>query len=121
MSLTTIALTAAGSALGALLRFELGRWIGRWLGTRLPWATFTVNLLGCFLAGGLLAGSAELSPGVHTLLAAGVLGGFTTVSAFALEVHLLIRRGYELGAAVYLLASLLVMLLATIAGYRLVA
>lgn len=102
-------LTAVGSVAGALLRFELGLHLSfRW-GTGFPWATLFINLLGSLMAGMALA-IGPLSPGLNAVLVAGLLGGFTTVSAFALETHLLVERGRFRQALVYALCSLLLML-----------
>ncbi len=84
----------AGGALGAGARYGVGLWAVRSLGTW-PWGTFTVNLVGGLLMG-LLAGAAAAGlagePGRLTL-GVGLLGGFTTFSAFSLEVVALFERG----------------------------
>jgi len=106
---------AVGGAIGAVLRYNLGRGMTAWLGMpamgMFPWATLAANVFGSLLMG-LLAGllarygdEGSLAPNqLHLLLGVGVLGGFTTFSAFSLEMVLLIERGQ------YLLASLYVML-----------
>jgi CrcB protein len=110
--LTASLLVAAGGALGSWLRFGVGRaWVqavGPTRASAFPWATLSVNVLGS-LAMGMLAGWLARSGGSETtrlLLAVGVLGGFTTFSAFSLEVVSLIERG-DLGLALlYLFLSL---------------
>jgi CrcB protein len=110
--LTASLLVAAGGALGSWLRFGVGRaWvqvIGPARASAFPWATLSVNVLGS-LAMGLVAGWLARSGGseaTRLLLAVGVLGGFTTFSAFSLEVVSLIERG-DLGLALmYLFLSL---------------
>jgi CrcB protein len=110
--LTASLLVAAGGALGSWLRFGVGRaWvqaIGPARASAFPWATLSVNVLGS-LAMGLVAGWLARSGGseaMRLLLAVGVLGGFTTFSAFSLEVVSLIERG-DLGLALmYLFLSL---------------
>lgn len=108
---------AAGGALGAWLRFLVGyAWlqaIGPVAATAFPWATLTVNVAGSF-AMGLLAGwlahfgspNPLWAEGWRLLLGAGLLGGFTTFSAFSLEVAMLIERGTVSAAAAYVAVSL---------------
>ena len=98
---------AAGGAVGAWLRFVAGRLIGA---NSFPYATLTVNVLGS-LAMGLLAGwlarHGESGEPWRLLLGVGVLGGFTTFSAFSLELALMIERGAMAQAATYVALSLL--------------
>ena len=98
---------AAGGAVGAWLRFVAGRLIGA---NPFPYATLTVNVLGS-LAMGLLAGwlarHGESGEPWRLLLGVGVLGGFTTFSAFSLELALMIERGTMAQAATYVALSLL--------------
>ena len=98
---------AAGGAAGAWLRFSAGRVIGA---HSFPFATLTVNVLGS-LAMGLLAGwlarHADGGEQWRLLLGVGVLGGFTTFSAFSLEIALLIQRGAAGLAMLYIALSLL--------------
>lgn len=98
---------AAGGATGAWLRFMVGRLIGA---NPFPYATLTVNVLGS-LAMGLLAGwlarHGESGEPWRLLLGVGVLGGFTTFSAFSLEIALMIERGAMAQAATYIALSLL--------------
>ena len=97
----------AGGAVGAWLRFVAGRLIGA---NPFPYATLTVNVLGS-LAMGLLAGwlarHGESGEPWRLLLGVGVLGGFTTFSAFSLELALMIERGAMAQAATYVALSLL--------------
>lgn len=93
-----ILLVMAGGALGAAARWGVGRvapasaLAGGW-----PWSTFAVNLAGGF-AMGLLAGWLALRGGSHgqalrLFLGVGLLGGFTTFSAFSLELVVMLERG----------------------------
>ena len=104
---------AAGGALGSWLRFLVGRaWtlaIGPIAASTFPWATLTVNVVGSFAMGllaGWLARFGEHGESWRLLLGLGVLGGFTTFSAFSLEVALLIERGTIGMAALYVAISL---------------
>ena len=92
-----MALVALGGAMGSVARFKLsGLVLHHTIGWKFPAGTFVVNVVGCLVAG-LLAGLAEehdlISPEARLLLFTGVLGGFTTFSAFGLETMFLIRRG----------------------------
>ncbi|HEV2568623.1 fluoride efflux transporter CrcB [Sphingomonas sp.] len=96
-------LVMAGGAVGATARYHLGGMIGR--GSVLPWGTLAVNILGGLLMGMLVA--RRTSENVRLLLGVGLLGGFTTFSAFSLETVTLIQRGAILPATAYVLASIL--------------
>lgn len=99
-------LVALGGAVGAWLRYVVGlawaRSIGAASAAAFPWATLTVNLLGSLAMGlltGWLAGSGQGSESWRLLLGVGVLGGFTTFSAFSLDVVSLAQRG-AIGTAI---------------------
>ncbi|WP_199502941.1 fluoride efflux transporter CrcB [Qipengyuania sp. YIM B01966] len=102
---------ALGGALGAVLRYQTGGAVARWLGpsaaAAFPWATLAVNVTGSF-AMGLLAGWLARHDGAEgwwLLLGVGLLGGFTTFSAFSLELLSLIERGAPGLALAYALVS----------------
>lgn len=80
-----------------------------------------MNVLGCLFIGAL-SGATEkfdlISPGVRLFLFTGLLGGFTTFSAFGFETFYLLRRGEIVMAALYAIASVLVCLLAVWSGFR---
>ena len=99
-------LVALGGALGAWLRYLIGlawaRSISAASAAAFPWATLTVNLFGSLAMGlltGWLAGSGQGSESWRLLLGVGVLGGFTTFSAFSLDVVSLAQRG-AIGTAI---------------------
>ena len=121
-----LALVAAGGAAGSLARYLLSAWTMQAASPqKFPLGTLLVNLAGC-LAAGLLAGLAERHPGwlggeLRLLLFVGVLGGFTTFSAFGLETVQLLRRGEWLLAGGYVGASVLLGLALVALGIRLAA
>jgi CrcB protein len=90
-------LVALGGAVGSVARYKLsGLVLHHTIDWRFPAGTFAVNVLGCLLAG-ILAGLAErhhlFTADVRLLLFTGLLGGFTTFSAFGLETMHLLKRG----------------------------
>lgn len=104
---------ALGGAVGAVLRYQTGRAMTHWLGapivTAFPFATLAVNAIGSLLMG-MLAGwlarhGNESSEQLRLLLGVGLLGGFTTFSAFSLEMVLMIERGQYLFASLYAILS----------------
>lgn len=103
-----VLMAAAGGAIGAAGRYLVNLGAARWLGADFPWGTLTVNVLGSFAMGVLIESIAlrsAVSQEVRVFLATGILGGFTTFSAFSLDfVSLLERRDY-LSAASYLLGN----------------
>ncbi|MFN3389198.1 MAG: fluoride efflux transporter FluC [Allosphingosinicella sp.] len=111
-------LVMIGGAVGAGLRYEVGRLALARLGAGFPWGTLAVNL-GGGLAIGLLAGA--MGGGgdrpAWLLLGAGVLGGFTTFSAFSLDMFALLQRGAAAAAFAYAAASVLGALLLLAAGW----
>ncbi len=113
----TLAEVALGGALGAAARV-LTQWGAvRIAGAGWPWGTMAANLAGSFLAGFLLLWLAGRGlTGLSPLLMAGLLGGYTTFSAFALEAVLLWQRGMEGAAALYLAGSVGLALAAVAAG-----
>jgi CrcB protein len=103
-------LAMLGSALGGGARLYVSTLVSRGLGTSFPWGTLAVNLAGCLLVG--VFGAMFAPPGrMHDLqdlrvfLVVGLLGGFTTFSAFSLEALLLLQRGQAAAAAGYVVAS----------------
>lgn len=92
-----ILLVALGGALGSVARFKLSGLVLHYaIDWRFPIGTFVVNVLGCLVAG-ILAAIAErnefFTTDTRLLLFTGVLGGFTTFSAFGLETMFLLKRG----------------------------
>ena len=109
-----------GGFFGAGLRFALGTWVHRALpATVFPYGTIVVNVLGCLLIGFLAAWRQPIDPGLRLLLMVGLLGGFTTFSAFALETLSLTHQDQHLLAFGNVAASLLLGLGAAWAGFEL--
>jgi CrcB protein len=106
--MSNILLVMAGGAIGAALRYLLSQASLRVLGPGWPWGTFGANVLGG-LAMGLLAGwlAARAAGGepIRLFIAVGILGGFTTFSAFSLETMLMIERGDWMPALFYAFVS----------------
>ena len=113
---------ALGGGIGAAARFVVNVWSVRVLGTEFPWHTLIVNVLGCFIMGlltGLMAQKLNLSPEARAFLTTGILGGFTTFSAFSVDVVLLVERKAMLAAGAYVAASVLLSIAAVFAGLHL--
>lgn len=112
---------AVGGALGATLRFAVQGYCLRLFGPGFPVGTLTVNVVGSLLMGLIAAlllarpEAARLQP----LLLTGILGGFTTFSAFSLDTLALVQRGETSKALAYILASVLLPLLGVLGGYAL--
>ena len=108
-----------GAGLGGAARYGLNVIVTRMMGTGFPFGILLVNLIGCF-AMGVLAGwvalRGETSTSLRLFLMTGVLGGFTTFSAFALDTATLWERNAPGSAAIYVLASVLGSLAALGAG-----
>lgn len=113
-------LVAAGGALGAGMRHLASGAIVRRMGAEWSYATFSINIVGSlligFLAGWLAFRGADGSSQLRLLIGTGVLGGFTTFSAYSLETALLIERGRLGSAALYALGSVAVGLAFVFAG-----
>ncbi len=99
----------AGGALGAGARHLVGAAMLARLGPGFPWWTLSVNLVGGLLMGLLVGVMARTGAGEHfrLLLGVGVLGGFTTFSAFSLESWRMIETGQMLVALAYIAASVI--------------
>ena len=114
-----------GAGLGGVLRHGVNLAAARILGAGFPWGKLAVDVVGSFLMG-LIAGWLALRAGegwsqpVRLFLATGILGGFTTFSAFSLDVALLWERGQGGMAAAYVAGSVVLSLAALAAGLFLV-
>ncbi|MBO9710263.1 MAG: fluoride efflux transporter CrcB [Caulobacter sp.] len=113
-------LVAVGGAVGSVARYQVGALTGRLLGLNWPYGTFTVNLTGGLLMGLLVGWLAQRSGAEQeqwrVLLGVGALGGFTTFSAFSLEVALMIEKRAYAQAFTYTTASVILSVAAVFAG-----
>ncbi|MFS0737364.1 fluoride efflux transporter CrcB [Sphingomonas sp. 1P06PA] len=101
-------LVMVGGAIGAGFRYHIGRVALANLGPAFPWGTWIVNLLGGMLMGvlaGMLARFGTQGEPLRLFLGVGVLGGFTTFSAFSLETFAMLERGQPVMAAAYAVSS----------------
>ena len=120
--MTNILLVGLGGFIGSVARYKLGGGLLHLTAQqKFPYSTFAVNVVGCLVVGSL-AGLAEkhalFSPGARLFLFTGLLGGFTTFSAFGLETMFLMRRGDPWIAVLYVVASVLFGLLGVWLGIK---
>lgn len=120
--MTNILLVGLGGFIGSAARYALGGWLLHLTAQeKFPYGTFAVNVAGCLVVG-VLAGLAEkhalFGPGTRLFLFTGLLGGFTTFSAFGLETMFLLRRGEPWVAALYVAGSVLLGLVAVWVGIK---
>ncbi|MDB5369398.1 MAG: fluoride efflux transporter CrcB [Roseomonas sp.] len=116
-----LALVAVGGAAGSVLRYAVGIWCVGWFGTFVPWGTLAVNVIGSAvigLLGGLMLGGMPFSQEARVLVITGLLGGFTTFSAFSLDVGSLFLRSPAVAAG-YLALTLVGGLAAFAAAFAL--
>lgn len=113
---------AVGSALGGVARYACSGWVAQEIGETFPWGTITVNVVGSFLIGLVATLTAAegrlLVPGyARDFVMIGVLGGFTTFSSFSLQTLALVRDGEWSGAALNVVSSVVLCLVAVWAGH----
>jgi fluoride exporter len=110
-----------GAGLGGALRHGVNVGCARMCGTAFPWGTLTVNVAGSFIMGAIAAWLAVKagegwSQPLRLFLTTGILGGFTTFSAFSLDAVLIWERGQPWLAGAYVAASVLLSIAGLIAG-----
>ena len=119
-----IILVALGGAIGSVCRYKLsGLVLHQTLDWRFPLGTFLVNVIGCLVIGvlaGLILKFEMFSSQSRLFMITGIMGGFTTFSAFGLETFYLIREKEFLVASSYVLGSVIVGLFAVLIGFLLV-
>ncbi|MEP7015112.1 MAG: fluoride efflux transporter CrcB [Verrucomicrobiota bacterium] len=124
LGIKQLLIVALGGAVGSVARYKFGGFaLHHTQAWSFPLSTFCVNLLGCFIIGSLAALVEHhdlLSPSTRLLLITGVLGGFTTFSAFGYESVFLLRRSLFSVAACYVLLSVAGGLAAVFTGMKLV-
>ena len=107
---------ASGGAIGAVSRYWISSFVFKAVGGGFPWATLSVNVLGCAILGvliQLMALTWSPSQQMRAFLTVGILGALTTFSTFSLEAVLLIERGDWVNAALYVLLSVVLCIGAT--------
>jgi CrcB protein len=113
----TLVLVALGGAVGAVLRWWLGDLAPT--GSGFPWTTFAINLTGCFAIACLpVVAAVRDRPAVAAALGPGLLGGYTTMSAYAEETRVLLADGRMLTAAAYAVGTVVACLLAVALAER---
>jgi CrcB protein len=118
-----VMLAAAGGAIGAAARYLVGIGAARLLGFGFPWGTLIVNVAGCLAMGLLIelfAQKYSATNELRTFLATGILGGFTTFSAFSLDFAALIERKQHIAAFAYFGSSVGLSIIALFAGLAIV-
>ena len=113
---------AVGSALGGVARYLIGGFAQRMFDTAFPVGTLLVNVSGSFLLGAIIRYALEtpaITPEIRALLTIGVCGGYTTFSTFSYEAVALLEDGEWTRAGMYLFASVLLSLVATVLGFAL--
>ena len=119
------ALVFLGAGIGGVLRHGVNVVSLKWLGASFPHGTMAINIIGSGVMG-LVAGFLAFKAGegwtqnARLFLATGILGGFTTFSAFSLDAVLLWERGEAMLAAFYVIGSVVLSLVALVAGLALV-
>lgn len=104
LSMREFLLVGVGGFVGAAIRYGVSMGMARWTGS-FPWATLAINIVGCFLIGFLMP-VVEQRPLWLALIVPGLLGGFTTFSAFGHETWRLADGGRAVLAAVYVALSI---------------
>ena len=118
----TMIFVALGGALGATCRYGVQIATMHVGSGQFPWGTFTVNVAGSFILGVLAAVMTftwSPSPELRAFLIVGLLGGFTTFSAFSLDVAVLIDKDRLSLAAVYLIGTVAISIVGLFAGLKL--
>jgi CrcB protein len=113
------AIVFLGGGMGAALRHGINLGAARWLGVGFPFGTLIINVSGSLLMGliaGYFAFKGDASQHWRLFLTTGILGGYTTFSAFSLDAALLYERGEVSLAGVYVLGSVLLSIAALFAG-----
>ncbi len=119
MNIPIFVYVAAGGAVGAVGRYGVDRLTGMLIGHGFPYSTLIVNIVGSFVLGIVIETSAlawSPSPELRAMIVIGMLGAFTTFSAFSLDAVTLITRGETIPAVLYVAASVFASIAALWAG-----
>lgn len=114
-------LVAFGGAVGSMARYGLGLLVAALVGQAFPWGTLLINVIGSLVIGaaaGLVGtgGRMEGDITIGLLVMTGLCGGFTTFSSFSLQTLILLRGGEPVAALAYVLASVVLCIMATFLG-----
>jgi CrcB protein len=125
MSLTTCLIVMAGGAIGTLARYLIGL-AALPISQSLPWGTIIINILGSFIIGlfgtmTLAHGRFPASDNLRLFVIIGICGGFTTFSSFSLQTLDLLRAGAVVRAAINIVASVVLCVLAVALGHYVAA
>lgn len=120
--MTKLLIVGIGGFLGTVFRFVLVEWVHKILSNPwYPYGTFAVNLLGCLLIGalgGLAENKGLLNPQMRLFFFVGILGGFTTFSAFGYETHNLFKDAQPFAAMTNIVLHVVLGLAAVLLGYK---
>lgn len=122
MNWTVVAAVAAGGALGSASRYMVTVLVQRAFGIGFPWWTLSVNVIGSFVMGILVTTIAlrwSVGQVGQAFLMVGMLGGFTTFSAFSLDVATLVERNATVAAGGYVVGSVVLSIAGLFAGMAL--
>lgn len=117
------ALVGLGGAIGSMLRYGTTQLFLRFIGEGFPWATLCINILGSLGIGILFGALSQIENNADNLklfMVVGILGGFTTFSAFSLDTILLFERGQYIHGLLYIIASVGLSILAALSGLLLI-
>ncbi|MDK9697087.1 MAG: fluoride efflux transporter CrcB [Siculibacillus sp.] len=121
LQLQFVLLVFLGGGIGSSMRYGVNLATVAWFGPLYPWGTLAVNVVGSAVMGAVAGWILTREPGTGSdafrlFAMTGILGGFTTFSAFSLDVVVLWQRGATMAAIGYVIASVVVSLLALLAG-----
>jgi len=121
--INTSLIIGLGGFIGTIVRFLIGSWIEKSFASSFPLATILVNLIGCFLIG-MVSGYFTQKLGDQTqlffFLTVGVLGGFTTFSAIAMDSQVFIENGEYLKMLTYVSVQAILGIALCLIGYNLI-
>ena len=125
-TIVATAWVALGGAIGSVARYWMAIWVSRVMGETFPWGTLFINVIGSFVisyfgAMTLPDGIRPASLEIRLFVMVGLCGGFTTFSSFSMQTIELLRGGEVARAVAYIVASVALCLIGTVAGFSLAA